>query len=149
MDALLGEDEMSPKNRIALICSRCRLVNGQAPPGAKRLEDVGKWRCGGCGTMNGEESEAKKLVASIEKEVASTQESGVGKDGEKADNSTDSEDAPNKSNGGVESDVTQYSDESSSQKKKSGKTKSVPKPAAEADTPRRRSTRTKAGGKKG
>ena len=50
-DALLGEDEMSPRARLALICDKCRLVNGQAPPGVRRLEDVGKWRCGGCGAM--------------------------------------------------------------------------------------------------
>ena len=49
MDVLLGEDETLPRARLALICSNCRLVNGQAPPGVKRLEDVGKWRCGGCG----------------------------------------------------------------------------------------------------
>lgn len=51
MDVLLGEDETLPRARLALICSNCRLVNGQAPPGVKRLEDVGKWRCGDCGAM--------------------------------------------------------------------------------------------------
>ena len=51
MDVLLGEDETLPRARLALICSTCRLVNGQAPPGVKRLEDVGRWRCGGCGAM--------------------------------------------------------------------------------------------------
>ena len=30
MDLLLGEDESHPKNRIVLICKKCRLVNGQA-----------------------------------------------------------------------------------------------------------------------
>ncbi|KAL6711237.1 hypothetical protein ACN47E_005768 [Coniothyrium glycines] len=55
LDALLGEDETQAKNRIALICSECRLVNGQAPPGARTLEDIGRWRCGGCGSMNGKE----------------------------------------------------------------------------------------------
>ncbi|KAE9978330.1 hypothetical protein BLS_007402 [Venturia inaequalis] len=62
LDALLGEDETSSKNRFALICSKCRLVNGQAPPGAKSLEDIGIWRCSGCGAMNGKESEASKVV---------------------------------------------------------------------------------------
>ena len=71
MDVLLGEDESNPKNRLALICKQCRLVNGQAPPGVKQLEDVGKWRCSGCGTMNGEESEAKRLVHEIQKQSAS------------------------------------------------------------------------------
>jgi len=55
LDALLGEDETQPKNRLALICSECRLVNGQAPPGARSLEDVGRWRCGGCQAWNGKE----------------------------------------------------------------------------------------------
>lgn len=63
MDALLGEDETLPRARLALICSNCRLVNGQAPPGVKRLEDVGKWRCGGCG--------ATKYVHLISKDASS------------------------------------------------------------------------------
>lgn len=67
MDVLLGEDETLPKNRMALICKHCRLVNGQAPPGIKRPEDLGKWKCGGCGGWNGEENEAKKLVAAMAK----------------------------------------------------------------------------------
>jgi hypothetical protein len=71
LDALLGEDETSSKNRFALICSQCRLVNGQAPPGANSLEDVGIWRCSGCGAMNGEESEATKLVNQVNQAVKS------------------------------------------------------------------------------
>jgi hypothetical protein len=66
MDVLLGEDEAHPKNRLALICGKCRLVNGQAPPGVKTLEAVGRWRCASCGTMNGEESEATRLVAALQ-----------------------------------------------------------------------------------
>ncbi|OOF92936.1 hypothetical protein ASPCADRAFT_209590 [Aspergillus carbonarius ITEM 5010] len=62
LDVLLGEDETQPKNRIVLICSTCRLVNGQAPPGVKTLEELGRWRCGSCGAWNGEESEAKVLA---------------------------------------------------------------------------------------
>ncbi|GKZ39150.1 hypothetical protein AbraIFM66950_011959 [Aspergillus brasiliensis] len=68
LDVLLGEDETQPKNRLALICSTCRLVNGQAPPGVKTLEELGRWRCGSCGAWNGEESEAKKVLAGIRKE---------------------------------------------------------------------------------
>lgn len=64
MDVLLGEDETLPRARLALICSNCRLVNGQAPPGVKRLEDVGKWRCGGCG--------ATKYVQLVWKDVTQT-----------------------------------------------------------------------------
>ncbi|OWO98019.1 hypothetical protein B2J93_8244 [Marssonina coronariae] len=62
LDLLLGEDETSPKNRAVLICQNCRLVNGQAPPGTKNLSDLGKWRCFGCGSTNGEEDEAAKAV---------------------------------------------------------------------------------------
>lgn len=68
MDVLLGEDETQPKNRIVLICSSCRLVNGQAPPGIKSLEELGRWRCGSCGAWNGVESEAKKVLDGIRNE---------------------------------------------------------------------------------
>lgn len=61
LDVLLGEDETQPKNRIALICRNCRLVNGQAPPGVKTLEMLGRWRCGSCGVWNGESETAKVL----------------------------------------------------------------------------------------
>lgn len=71
MDVLLGEDETLPKNRMALICKHCRLVNGQAPPGIKRPEDLGKWRCSGCGGWNGEENEGERLVAEMTKRVES------------------------------------------------------------------------------
>jgi hypothetical protein len=55
LDALLGEDETQAKNRLALICSECRLVNGQAPPGVRGIEDVGRWRCSSCHAWNGQE----------------------------------------------------------------------------------------------
>lgn len=55
LDALLGEDETQAKNRLALICSECRLVNGQAPPGARTVEDVGRWRCSSCHAWNGKD----------------------------------------------------------------------------------------------
>ncbi|KKY18329.1 hypothetical protein UCRPC4_g05040 [Phaeomoniella chlamydospora] len=64
-DVLLGEDETLPKNRLVLICSECRLVNGQAPPGVKSLDDFGKWRCGGCGAWNGQESETRKVLQAM------------------------------------------------------------------------------------
>ena len=76
MDVLLGEDENRPGARLALICAECRLVNGQAPPGVKTLEDLGKWRCGGCGAMNGEDSVAKKIVASINDQTSSEGDGG-------------------------------------------------------------------------
>jgi hypothetical protein len=65
MDALLGEDETQAKNRLAMICAECRLVNGQAPPGARTLEDVGRWRCGGCHAWNGKERPHEDVVASL------------------------------------------------------------------------------------
>ena len=68
LDLLLGDDETLPKNRLALICSRCKLVNGQAPPGVKSLEDVGRWRCGACAAWNGQEESAKKMVLDIKEE---------------------------------------------------------------------------------
>lgn len=75
-DALLGEDETAPKNRIALICRQCRLVNGQAPPGTQSLVEVGRWRCMACGSMNGEEKQTvgerlvREVLAEKEKEDA-------------------------------------------------------------------------------
>ncbi|OAL49718.1 hypothetical protein IQ07DRAFT_541083 [Pyrenochaeta sp. DS3sAY3a] len=71
LDALLGDDETQAKNRLALICSSCRLVNGQAPPGTRTLEDIGRWRCGGCSAWNGKEKPAddvERLVKGWEAE---------------------------------------------------------------------------------
>jgi hypothetical protein len=62
MDVILGDDETQAKNRLVLICSNCRLVNGQAPPGARTEEDIGKWRCSECKTLNGVESEEKRVL---------------------------------------------------------------------------------------
>lgn len=64
-DVLLGEDETSPKNRIALICQSCRLVNGQAPPGTTSLAELGKWRCMACHAMNGDEDEGQKIIDEV------------------------------------------------------------------------------------
>ncbi|KAF4634964.1 hypothetical protein G7Y89_g3140 [Cudoniella acicularis] len=75
LDLLLGEDETSPKNRVALICQNCRLVNGQAPPGTKSLAELGKWRCFGCGAWNGEEDEAAKVVQEIKERIEQDQPS--------------------------------------------------------------------------
>jgi hypothetical protein len=69
LDLLLGDDETSPKNRVVLICEHCRLVNGQAPPGVKRLQDIGKWRCIGCGGWNGEQDEGAKIVQEMKERV--------------------------------------------------------------------------------
>lgn len=115
IDVLLGEDESLPRNRLALICIKCRLVNGQAPPGAKRSEDVGMWRCFGCGTMNGDETETTKIIATLEEELnteAAQSRSGEGKvsitlAGEQMEElQTDFADQRNDSE---ETDLTQYS----------------------------------------
>lgn len=65
MDAVLGEDETQARNRIAMICQNCRLVNGQAPPGIRTLEELGRWRCSSCQALNGVESEEKKILNRI------------------------------------------------------------------------------------
>jgi endoplasmic reticulum junction formation protein lunapark len=70
LDLILGEDETAPKNRIILLCSKCRLVNGQAPPGTETLAQVGTWKCMACGTLNGEVNEGRKLVQEVLDEQA-------------------------------------------------------------------------------
>ena len=62
---MLGEDETAAKNRLVLLCSKCRLVNGQAPPGVRTLEELGRWRCSACSAWNGVESEGTKVVKEI------------------------------------------------------------------------------------
>ncbi|VEU22621.1 DEKNAAC103348 [Brettanomyces naardenensis] len=51
MNLVLGEDEMGPDRRYALICGRCLQHNGLAPPG-ERPENV-KYICPRCGFVNG------------------------------------------------------------------------------------------------
>jgi len=83
LDLLLGEDETSPKNRMALICQHCKLVNGQAPPGVKDVGEVGRWRCMGCGGSNGEEDEGQQIVKALrETEHASIEHSAAVNDDE-------------------------------------------------------------------
>ncbi|KAI1419745.1 hypothetical protein F5Y12DRAFT_194714 [Xylaria sp. FL1777] len=65
LDLMLGEDETAPKNRIVLICHKCRLVNGQAPPGVKNVAELGAWKCMGCGATNGEMDEGKKIIQEV------------------------------------------------------------------------------------
>ncbi|RDW66976.1 hypothetical protein BP5796_09725 [Coleophoma crateriformis] len=74
LDLLMGEDETLPKNRMVLICQHCKLVNGQAPPGTKRPQDLGKWRCFGCGGWNGEEDEGLQAVKEIKKRIETEEE---------------------------------------------------------------------------
>ncbi|WPH03062.1 Hypothetical protein R9X50_00593600 [Acrodontium crateriforme] len=65
MDVILGDDETQAKNRLVLICQSCKLVNGQAPPGTKTLEEVGRWRCSSCQAWNGIESEEKTILRQV------------------------------------------------------------------------------------
>ncbi len=154
MDVLLGEDETRPGARLALICSQCRLVNGQAPPGVKILEDLGKWRCGGCGAMNGEESEVKKIVSSIKiasKEDAPSEKESGGSGVPKSHNKN-GDDGFTPATEDQESDVTQYSTDESEKEEKHEKTelkRDRTLSVAEHDTPRRRSTRHTKGKKAG
>jgi len=62
LDSIMGEDETLATQRLALVCSHCRLVNGLAPPGVRTLEEVGKWRCRQCGGWNGEEFDAVRVA---------------------------------------------------------------------------------------
>lgn len=68
---MLGEDENLAKNRLVLLCQSCRVVNGQAPPGIKTLEELGRWRCQNCGAWNGVQAEATRMVqeATVSKEL--------------------------------------------------------------------------------
>ena len=53
LGALLGENELGPDKRYALICSNCFKHNGLAPPG--KLDSEVRYVCPYCGEMNGEE----------------------------------------------------------------------------------------------
>ena len=119
LDVLLGEDESHPKNRLALICKGCRLVNGQAPPGVKQLEDVGKWRCSSCGTMNGIDNETERIVA----EINGVSGSRTRLSEQKSETSLvppletiDKDHVPAARDEDPESDVTQYSDDETDKK---------------------------------
>lgn len=58
LDMVLGQDEMSPDRRYALICKNCHQHNGLAPPG-QLPEDV-QYICPRCGVMNGTAKEVGK-----------------------------------------------------------------------------------------
>ena len=138
MEVLLGEDETLPGKRLALICASCRLVNGQAAPGVMRLEDVGKWRCAGCGAMNGVDSDLKKIVDSIKrKEVARVE-------GEKEEKAEDQTSNPDVNDASEESDTTIYSEAEDGIQGGASKDSN---PANRANSPVRRSTRPNKGKK--
>ncbi|KAI0487745.1 hypothetical protein F4859DRAFT_466060 [Xylaria cf. heliscus] len=89
LDLMLGEDETAPKNRIVLICSKCRLVNGQAPPGVKNVAELGAWKCMGCGTTNGEMDEGKKILRDVLGTKNTTRDESRSTDGRESDGSSD------------------------------------------------------------
>ncbi|KAK4695406.1 hypothetical protein P7C71_g2344, partial [Lecanoromycetidae sp. Uapishka_2] len=149
---VVGWREWGPTEFSAIAAGPTMLVNGQAPPGVLRLEDLGRWRCASCGTMNGEDAEAKKIIASISKH--SPIEAGhSGK--ERADSPgldiRDKRHDPTYMAAGDEDegDITQYSDGSSDQDHEVKETKKkATETIEESDTPKRRSTRARKGGKK-
>lgn len=51
---LVGDDEMSPNNRFALICGTCSWNNGLAPPNCADPASI-KYHCSHCGAVNGPE----------------------------------------------------------------------------------------------
>lgn len=145
MDVILGEDESLPSNRIALICKQCRLVNGQAPPGTKRLEEVGSWRCAECGTMNGEETEMKKIIAGLKEDINpqvetnSPKEKDLGKSMKR-----EIEGKAVDAGGSDEGDITQYSDASDHDTKATATVEIPEEPhSTTAEPPRRRVGRPK------
>lgn len=74
IDALLGDDEMSPDHRYALICEQCHQHNGLAPPG--QLPTKVAYICPRCGKQNNFPSqEAPVDETSVEKTVEKTSES--------------------------------------------------------------------------
>lgn len=109
LDLLLGEDETAARNRIALVCARCRLVNGQAPPGTRDLSEVGTWRCMACGAENGEPDEGRRIVEEVlgARGIAAQE---MGKDGRggsvqiKRENGGEEEEGEDSAGGGGHSD---------------------------------------------
>lgn len=85
----MGEDETAPKNRIVLICKKCRLVNGQAPPGVRNVAELGAWKCMGCGTTNGEMDEGKKIIQEVLSSKAAPREESRSTDERETDRSSD------------------------------------------------------------
>lgn len=134
MDVLLGEDETSPKNRLVLICQHCRLVNGQAPPGIKSLSQLGKWRCGNCGAWNGEETEARKVIADIQREVTEGHEVAHKTDEEKSEDDDDGESIKKEEEEDDEDQQSGKEEETQSIPEKTGTTQSESQPQSGVET---------------
>ena len=100
--------------------------------------------------MNGEDSEAKKIVASIKEQASSEagyeEEARAESPASKGKNTSND---PFSTAADEESDITQYSSDSSEDKPEMQEIKEKAATSMEvADAPRRRSTRPKRGGKK-
>lgn len=136
MDVLLGEDETSPKNRLVLICQNCRLVNGQAPPGIKSLGELGRWRCGNCGAWNGEETEARKVIADIQREVTGDHETveRFEKEKSESDDNEDSEVIKREEDEDEEDEQSEKEEEIQSIPEKTGTTQSEAQPQSGVET---------------
>jgi LSD1 subclass zinc finger protein len=136
LDALLGEDETQPKNRLALICSECRLVNGQAPPGARNVEDIGRWRCSSCHAWNGKEKPREDVEGLVQGWAAERKEKERNISGS-TDGGIDSDNRETEDDGGLAAGL----DESSGVDVGDEDMEEV------VDTPPSRSTRSKTKGK--
>ena len=136
LDALLGEDETQPKNRLAMICSECRLVNGQAPPGTRTIEDVGRWRCGDCGAWNGKENAKEEVVKDLVQGWAAERKAREKQERRSTEGGVDSDNRETEDDGAV---VATWTD--------SGSGRDVVEESVEEDKPPARSTRSKSRGK--
>lgn len=63
LDLLMGENENSPNNRMALICAQCRNHNGLASYGEIASEVV--YICPHCGFLNGSKSAVTEFTARL------------------------------------------------------------------------------------
>ncbi len=71
MEYVLGEDESSPRNRYALICTSCYNHNGLAPPGSKQPSKI-FYICPNCGAQNGEMKESISKLDKVNEENEGT-----------------------------------------------------------------------------
>lgn len=95
--------------------------------------------------MNGEESEAKKLISSIQEQAISADINPPSrKQSESVAREQNQNDTPAiHAAAGYESDVTQYTESSGDEGKSTEKVEATPEPVANPEPPRRRSTRSK------
>lgn len=73
LNALMGENELSPDKRYALICSKCLTHNGLAPPG--KISNEVKYICPKCGFLNGEDKENIQEVVKKEEKINNKEKS--------------------------------------------------------------------------